>query len=165
MPMVRFFFWSTQQLRRMECRNFTSAAAPLRPLFTGAIFPFDATCSPGNVSQWGQQLVVYSATIGDVLIGKWNAWISVPFPLRFPIGQESTPPGTLSGVYQDSGGDIFPRSLHLALFEIPIPLIAGLLPRIPEMARGAMLPIAKFNCAIPPIGYHVCWFRGPFWTS
>ena len=82
----------------IEMQNFTSDSVSLKHLFDVAIFPFDLTCSPGDVAQWTRQLVIESATIGDVLIGKWDVWIDVPFLLRSHADVASTPTAALSGV-------------------------------------------------------------------
>ena len=84
---------------QLEMQNSETAAASLKPLFTVAVFPFDLTCSPGNIFSWTQQLVIDSATIGDVLVGKWHVWISGPLLLRFPVNVATTPPTALFDVY------------------------------------------------------------------
>ena len=81
--------------------NFINAASFLKPSFAVAIFPFDLNCDPGEAIQWTQQLVIDSATIGDVLIGKWNVWIAGPLILRFPVNVASTPPVTLFDIYEE----------------------------------------------------------------
>ena len=47
--------------------------------------------------------MIDSATIGDVLVGLWNIWISGPFDLAFPVDVASTPPQTLQDVYDAMG--------------------------------------------------------------
>ena len=64
---------------QVEMNNFVSASLSTRRLFTVDISPVDLSCSTEPTSKRAQQLLVDSATIGDVLIGKWNLWISGPF--------------------------------------------------------------------------------------
>ena len=48
-------------------------------------------------------MVIDSATIGDVLVGKWHVWISGPLLLRFPVNVASTPPTAIFDVYGEMG--------------------------------------------------------------
>ena len=88
---------------QLEMANFETAAGTLKPLFTIDVSPFGLTCSPGTLFSWAQQLVIDSATVGDVFVGKWKVWISGPVLWRFPINIASTQPTTLSHVYDDMG--------------------------------------------------------------
>ena len=46
-------------------------------------------------------MAIDSATIGDVLVGKWHVWISGPWLLRFPVNVAATPPVTLFDIYEE----------------------------------------------------------------
>ena len=86
---------------QVEMGNYVSASLSLRPLFTVAISPVDLACSPGPTFKRTQQLVADSATIGDVLIAKWNLWIAGPLPLCLPSRQGPTNSTTLSDIYEE----------------------------------------------------------------
>ena len=88
---------------QLEMGNFETASASSKPLFAIAVAPFDLTCSPGNSFRWAQQVVIDSASIGDVMVGKWHVWIFVPVLLRFPVNVADTPPTTLFDIYEEMG--------------------------------------------------------------
>lgn len=86
---------------QVEMDNFVSSSLSLRPLLAVDISPVYLACSADPTFMRTQQLVVDSATIGDVLLGKWHLRNACPSPLCFPIRQGSTRPTTLSDIYEE----------------------------------------------------------------
>ena len=72
----------------IDIGNLEFTSRTTRPVFSGAISHMDpdTTTRPTPPSPppapnrliWNQKLVIDSATIGDVLVGTWNVWVSGP---------------------------------------------------------------------------------------
>ena len=97
------FIMGSSITSQLEMEHLESAASTVKPLFTIAVFPFGLTFYPGKSFNWTQQIVIDSATIGDVFVGKWKVWASGHITLRFSSNAASTPPVTLSDIYEEMG--------------------------------------------------------------
>ena len=85
-----------------DFENLETTSCAIRHVFSFAIFAFEVHFIPNRLA-WSHEFSLYSATIGDGLVGSWDIWISGPFDLDSPIGVSSTHPSTIQDIYDQMG--------------------------------------------------------------